>query len=305
MTFDPVTPARAWAVVSGTHDLPRTRMLTKGTGAFKGGVVSSADGARRGKSPATAFPSRPALISFSILPARRRPARSMLPPWAKASINRPTGAPRGRSSRLDCPAPNRWRGGALDPSGVLYVVLARRTEKTAYGTPDDGGLYRSTDGGETWSAVPLPEGLNGPTGIAIDPKDASRIFLSAWSRDDIFTNSFQGGVFLSRDAGATWKNVLTADQHVYDVTIDPSDRNRVYAAGFQASVWRSSDGGEGWNRIGGFNFKNAHRVIPDPLDPAMIYVTTFGGSVWHGPAAGDAQAKEDIVTPVVGYGGNR
>jgi photosystem II stability/assembly factor-like uncharacterized protein len=306
MTFDPITPGRAWAVVSGTHDLPRTRMLTKGTGAFKGGVVSSADGGKTWQVASNGLPES-ACTHIILDPSSPAAARTLyVAAMGKGVYKSTDGGATWTLKQVGLPGPEplAWRL-ALDPSGALYLVLARRTEKTAYGTPDDGGLYRSTDGGETWSVVSLPEGLNGPTGIAIDPKDASRIFLSAWSRDDIFTNSFQGGVFLSRDAGATWKNVLTADQHVYDVTIDPSDPNRVYAAGFQASVWRSPDGGEGWTRIGGFNFKNAHRVIPDPLDPAMIYVTTFGGSVWHGPAAGDAQAKEDIVTPVVGYGGNR
>ena len=55
--------------------------------------------------------------------------------------------------------------------------------------------------------------------------------------------------------------------------------------------------GKTWNRLGGFNFKDGHRVIPDPLDIDKIYITTFGNSVWHGPAAGDPNAVEDIVAP--------
>ncbi len=54
-----------------------------------------------------------------------------------------------------------------------------------------------------------------------------------------------------------------------------------------------------WKRIGGYNFKWGHRVIPDPFHPDKIYVTTFGGSVWYGPAKGDAKAPEDIATPVM------
>jgi hypothetical protein len=54
--------------------------------------------------------------------------------------------------------------------------------------------------------------------------------------------------------------------------------------------------------VRGYNFKWGHRVIVDPVQPGSIYVTTFGGSVWHGPAAGDPDAIEDIVTPAVSYG---
>ena len=76
----------------------------------------------------------------------------------------------------------------------------------------------------------------------------------------------------------------------------------LYACGFESSAWRSTDRGETWQRIKGFNFKWGHRAIPDPRDSTMIYITTFGGSVWHGPAAGDPQAVEDIVTPALAYG---
>ena len=96
--------------------------------------------------------------------------------------------------------------------------------------------------------------------------------------------------------------MLTRDQHIYDVTLDPRNPDVVYACGFEHNAWRSADRGQTWSRIRGYNFKWGHRVIPDPADPEMIYVTTFGGSVWHGPAQGDPQATEDIVTPEVAYG---
>jgi photosystem II stability/assembly factor-like uncharacterized protein len=105
-----------------------------------------------------------------------------------------------------------------------------------------------------------------------------------------------GGVFVSTDGGQNWRNTLSADQHVYDVTVDA--RNGVlYAGGFESSAWRSADRGESWQRIKGYNFKWGHRVVPDPQDPASIYVTTFGGSVWRGPAEGDPEAPEDIAGP--------
>jgi len=100
---------------------------------------------------------------------------------------------------------------------------------------------------------------------------------------------------LSVDGGATWRNVLAKDQHVYDVTVDPRPPNVGYACGFESSAWRSSDRGETWQRIRGYHFKWGHRVVPDPSNSKMIYITTFGGSVWHGPAAGDPQAPEDVT----------
>jgi photosystem II stability/assembly factor-like uncharacterized protein len=78
--------------------------------------------------------------------------------------------------------------------------------------------------------------------------------------------------------------VLDRDQHIYDVTIDPTDARVLYATGFESVAWRSADRGLTWRRIPGFDFKWAHRVTVDPLDRARIYITTYGGSAWHGMA---------------------
>jgi hypothetical protein len=91
--------------------------------------------------------------------------------------------------------------------------------------------------------------------------------------------------------------VLRDAQHVYDVTLDPRNPDRMYACGFDQGVYRSDDRGETWRRIRGFNFKWGHRVVPDPADASRIYVVTFGGGVWHGPADGDPSAAEDVVSP--------
>jgi photosystem II stability/assembly factor-like uncharacterized protein len=136
--------------------------------------------------------------------------------------------------------------------------------------------------------------VNGPNGLAVDPADPRRLYLAAWARSTR-EGAVDGGIFLSTNAGGTWRNVLAGDQHVYDVTVDGRNPRVLYAAGFESSAWRSADRGVTWKRIRGFNFKWGHRVIPDPADAGKIYITTFGGSVWHGPAAGDPKAPEDIL----------
>ena len=95
--------------------------------------------------------------------------------------------------------------------------------------------------------MPLPSGTNGPNGLTVDPADSQRLYLSAWGvmRRDGDTG---GGIFLSNDGGATWRNVLRESQHVYDVTVDPRDPNVLYACGFGLCAFSAVDRvrGPGW-----------------------------------------------------------
>ncbi len=182
----------------------------------------------------------------------------------------------------------------------LYVVIARRSDDGSINNENDGAIYRSSDGAEHWAKLTLPNGVNGPNGLTIDPRDPTRIYLAAWGRDTP-PQAQGGGIYLSTDSGKSWLNGLSRDQHIYDVTVDPRDSGILYAAGFESALWRSSDRGKTWQRIPGFNFKWAHRVIVDPVDRDSIYVTTFGGGVWHGPARGDSGAVDEIASHQVAH----
>jgi len=140
-----------------------------------------------------------------------------------------------KNTGIEGTQPFAWRL-ARDSKGTLYVVVARRSKQ------EGGALYRSTDAAEHWTRVALPEALNGPNGIAIDPADPGRVYLAAWGRNDREENQ-AGGIWLSTDGGAKWRNVLAKDQHIYDVSIDPRDPRILYASGFEANVWRSADRG--------------------------------------------------------------
>jgi photosystem II stability/assembly factor-like uncharacterized protein len=176
--------------------------------------------------------------------------------------------------------------------------VARGSEDGSIGTPLDGALYRSSDGAEHWEKLVLPPGCNAPNGLAIDPGDAGRLYLAAWGRRKP-EGDIGGGIFLSTNAGKTWQNVLDKDQHTFDITIDPRNPQILFTVGFESSVWKSINRGGSWTRLTGYNFKWGQRVFPDPQDPTKIYVVAFGGCIWHGPADGDPNAAEDIVTPIV------
>jgi photosystem II stability/assembly factor-like uncharacterized protein len=297
MEFDPDVRGRVWAAMSRTHDLPRPKMWrTTSTSTYQGGVAVSDDGGRTWRKPANGMP-QTAATHVLLDPTSPAEGRVLYAAGFGRGVYKSVDGGASwalKNKGIAGVAPLVWRL-SRDPDGVLYAIVARRSENGSYGDANDGALYRSGDGAESWTRVALPGMTNGPNGLAIDPDDPQRLYLAAWGRR-VNGGDTDGGIFVSTDGGMTWRNTLAADQHIYDVTVDR--RNGIlYACGFESSVWRSDDRGESWRRLRGYNFKWGHRVIPDPQDPGMIYVTTFGGSVWHGPADGDPQALEDIAGP--------
>ena len=297
IAFDPTVNGRMWAAMSGTHDLPRPKMFRRTlVTSYRGGIARSDDGGKTWKASNTGMPETAPthILVDASSPADHRVL--YVAAFGRGVYKSTDGGAHWTLANQGIAQnePFAWRL-TQSPDGTLYVVIARRSEHGEIGDANDGAIYRSTDGAATWQPVALPEGTNGPNGIAIDPNDPKRLYLAAWARAKGLHGE-GGGIFVSSDAGSTWRNVLHRDQHVYDVTIDARDTNVLYACGFESSAWRSSDRGEHWSRISGFNFKWGHRVIPDPEDPAQIYITTFGGSLWHGRFDAPAQFL-DIATP--------
>jgi hypothetical protein len=303
ISFDPAVKGRVWGVMSYVHDLPRPKMWRRTSPErYAGGVCISDDG---GKTWRTSNQGMPPTAATHILLDPTSPVNARVlyvTGFGKGVFKSVDGGQTWalRNQGLPESEPFAWRL-ARDKNGVLYLIVARRSEDGSFGNAQDGALYRSRDGSDHWERIALPKGVNGPNGLAIDPQDPNRLYLAAWGRNEP-QGAVDGGIFVSADGGGSWRNVLSRDQHVYDITVDPRNPRILYACGFESSAWRSSDRGETWKRIRGFNFKWGHRVIPDPQNPDRIYVTTFGGSVWYGPATGDPQAVEDIVTPALAYG---
>jgi photosystem II stability/assembly factor-like uncharacterized protein len=296
IAFDPEVRGRAWGAMAGAHDLPRPKMWLNRTALeYPGGVCQSEDGGKTWKPSNQGMPLT-AVTHILVDPKSPKESRTLYATGFATGVYKSTDGGQSwslRNNGLEGKEPFAWRL-TLDQQGTLYLVVARRSDDGGIGGPGDGALYRSTDGAESWTKVPLPADVNGPHALTVDARDARRLYLSAWGRRPD-RDTLGGGIFLSTDAGASWKQVLAKDQHIYDVTVDLKDSKVLYASGFEASAWRSTDRGVTWARLRGFNFKWGHRVTADPLDRSKVYITTYGGSVWHGPAVGDPRAIEDVI----------
>lgn len=297
IVFDPDVKGRVWSVNSWTHDLPRPKMWRrKGIQDYRGGVCRSDDGGRTW-TKSSAGMEQTAATHILLDPSSPSDSRVLYVVGFGRGVYKSTDGGKNwtlKNAGITQKEPFAWRI-VRGSEGTLYVLLARRSEDGSIGNDGDGAIYRSNNGAETWTPVAMPQGSNGPNGLAVDPHDPNRFYLAAWARDK-GERGDGGGIYLSEDAGKTWRQVLDRDRHIYDLTIDPRNSSILYAAGFESSAWRSTDRGETWTRIPGFNFKWGHRVIPDPRDPKKVYITTFGGGVWYGSVDGEDRPL-DIMTP--------
>ena len=300
VTFDPEVNGRVWAVMSANHDLPRPKMFRRGgVENYIGGIVRTTNGGDKWENVSVSI-GEAAMTHILLDPKSNKDSRTLYAcAFGKGVYKSTDGGSTWlqKNNGIEGAEPFAFRIERRESDGTLFLIVSRRSEDGKIGNDGDGALYKSTDGAETWTKVTLPEGCNGPTDLITSKKYPKRLVLSAWGRttQGRFTSDVGGGIFISDDEGKTWTQVMEQDQHIYAVSFDPRN-GRYYACGFNASAYYSEDGAKTWNRIRGYNFKWGHRVTPDPRNPDMIFVLTFGGGVWHGPAKGDSEATEDILT---------
>ena len=311
--FDPEVKGRVWSVMSGTHDLPRPKMWRNSTITnWKGGVLLSNDSGATWQPVSIPTMGEGAVTHLLLDPTSKKKSRTLYACAFGKGVYKSTDGGMTwvqKNKGIEGAEPFAWQIERRESDGTLFLIMSRRSEDGSIDNDHDGALYQSTDGAETWTKMALPEGSNGPTDITTSKKYPKRLVLSTWGRATTgkFTPDIGGGIFISDDEGKTWEQVMGLsndgilpskmfpDQHIYAITFDPRN-SRYYACGFNASAYYSEDGAESWTRIKGYNFKWGFRVTPDPRNPDMIFVLTFGGGLWYGPANGDPEATEDVLT---------
>jgi photosystem II stability/assembly factor-like uncharacterized protein len=199
-----------------------------------------------------------------------------------------------------------------DPNRLFAAVLGH-----PYGPNAERGIFRSTDGGQSWQKVLYRDENTGGSDVEIDPSNPSVVYATLWRarqgpwEDDNEYGGAGGGVFKSTDGGDTWRKLaggLPDDLVQAYVAIAPSDTRRLYAmvatsrengeylSGKGLGIYGSDDAGESWHQVT-TDSRPAERIgggdlpVPkvDPKNPDVVYSTSIvawrsadGGKTWTG-----------------------
>ena len=162
---------------------------------------------------------------------------------------------------------------------VLYAGMWR-VKRTPYSMESGGegsGLYKSTDGGETWTNLSvrkgLPKGVWGVVNIAVPASNPDKVYAMIENAD--------GGLFLSIDRGDTWTKVNSVNDirqrawYYNRVYADPTNENIVYVLNVQFQ--RSLDGGKTFNVVSSPH-SDHHDLWIDPEDGHRLILADDGGA---------------------------
>ena len=189
-----------------------------------------------------------------------------------------------------------------DPNKLLIAVAGH-----PYGPNLQRGIYRSVDGGQTYTRVLYKDENVGGADVAFDPTNSEIAYATLWEAregpwENGAWNGTNGGIFKSTNGGQSWQQLgggLPQGIVQANISVSASNPNRLYSAvatKTAVAIYRSDDGGQTWSqattdprpagRIGGGDLP-VPRV--DPKNPDTVFVastvtwkSTDGGKTWTG-----------------------
>lgn len=176
-----------------------------------------------------------------------------------------------------------------DPKVVYAAALGN-----IFGPNEERGVYRSTDGGDSWEQVFFLNDTTGAVDLAIHPDNPDIIYAGMWRAErkpwTLIDGGETGGLYRSLDAGENWERITNGLPEgligKIGVDISPVNPNRIWviqqaADEKQGGVYRSDDGGDSFKRINRHHKLRQRgwyysRIFADPKDENTVYVTNTG-----------------------------
>jgi photosystem II stability/assembly factor-like uncharacterized protein len=231
----------------------------------------------------------------------QRPQRQPPTEPTPTPVASPAGSPAAMASPTATPTPSptpepggsgaysglRFRsiGPAVTSGRVIAFAVDPTDSKNYFVAVASGGVWKTVNGGTTFTPVFDNEGAFSIGAIALDPKNPATVWVGTGESNAQRSVAYGDGVYRSDDGGKSWRNMgLKTSEHIGRIAIDPRDSNVVFVAaqgplwspGGERGLYKTTDGGKTWKAvIPGTENTGATEVVIDPNNPDVMYAATW------------------------------
>jgi hypothetical protein len=291
IAFDPEIPGKMWGAFSGIHDIPNGNVITSDhytskTDAEKvGGIGFSSDFAATWEDAGynTNLPAKPT-VSVIVDPSSPKFNRTLYVAQYDQGVFKSIDDGHNwvkKSTGLGSAANMHVVRLQLHPDGTLFCLVTAAYSGSSF-SADGVGLYKSTNGGDSWVKINASKNILWPRDFTLNPDNCNEIYIAARA-----AGSESGGIYKTINGGTNWTTLVSGGNN-FGVYLHPTKPGWMYRTLCEGSlapaIWLSKDNGVTWSGYNKVPHRWIQRVDFDPRDPDIIYVSTFGSSAMRLPA---------------------
>jgi photosystem II stability/assembly factor-like uncharacterized protein len=176
-------------------------------------------------------------------------------------------------------------GPAVASGRVMSIAVNPKNKFEYYVGVASGGVWKTVNDGTTWTPVFDKEGSFSIGWVALDPNDASVVWVGTGESNSQRSVDYGDGVYRSDDGGKNWQNLgLKKSEHIGRVVIEPKDSKVVYVAaegplwgaGGDRGLYKTTDGGKNWKAVLTVSENTGVAdVAIDPSNPDIVYASAY------------------------------
>ena len=192
-------------------------------------------------------------------------------------------------------------GGSLHTGRLTAIAIHPTDPNTVYVGGANGGVWKTTDGGNTWTPLTDNRESLATGAIAIDPSNVNTVYVGTGEANGSCGSHFGAGILRSTNGGSTWTLIGATsfdNTSVSAIVVHPTTASTLYAAnaaGFagidcsgafgNTGVYRSTNTGSSWQRVLGPGqtgiVTEVHELIPSPSDPNKLWAGVRSSGIWQ------------------------